>query len=139
VLALRRDYACFWQDRYIHEGDLQGQGIHWINPAGEIMQPMHWGQHHARALGYLIEHRAREGRQFLLILFNAGASPISFKLPKASLSPVWTLKLDTSLADGCTGIHPNPVHDQYSMLAHTLVVLLASDPDPDAQQQELVL
>jgi glycogen operon protein len=139
LLALRRQHVCFWQDRYIHEGDVQGQGIHWTNPAGEIMQPAHWGQHHARALGYLIEHRAQEGRSWLLTLFNASSSPISFRLPTRKSTGGWHLLLDTSLADGCTGISRNPVHEQYSMLAHTMVMMQASEVVPDAQQQELVL
>ncbi|MGA0805358.1 MAG: glycogen debranching protein GlgX, partial [Pseudohongiellaceae bacterium] len=110
LLALRRKHGCFWQDRYIHEGDALGQGIHWLNPAGGIMQPMHWGQHHARALGYLIEHTAPEGRYWLLTLFNAGSSPISFRLParKTGCSD-WQLLLDTSLADGVSGISQKPV------------------------------
>lgn len=139
AVALRKEQACFWEDRYIHEADPSGQGILWVNPAGEIMQPMHWSQHHARALGYLIEHRAAGGRRWLLTLFNAGNSPISFRLPGLLVPHGWRLKLDTGLADGCTGIKPGLVHEQYSMLAHTTVVMLAEESNPQSDQQELVL
>jgi isoamylase len=139
LLALRRQYSCFWQDRYIHEGDALGQGIHWVNAAGEIMQPVHWAQHNARALGYLIQHGTPAARTCLLTLFNAGNRPISFKVPACSGGNAWHLLLDTSLADGCTGIGKTPVNEQYSMLAHTMVIMLASDVVPDAKQQELVL
>jgi hypothetical protein len=74
-----------------------------------------------------------------LTLFNASSSPISFRLPTRKSTGGWHLLLDTSLADGCTGISRNPVHEQYSMLAHTMVMMQASEVVPDAQQQELVL
>jgi isoamylase len=139
ALALRRSEPCFWLDRYIHDGDATGQGILWLNPYGEIMQPAHWGQHHARALGYLIEHRSAAGRRWLLTLFNSGNSPLSFRLPTQLVPVGWQLRLDTSLADGVSGIKSGLVHEQYSMLAHTAVVLLAQEAGPDLQQQELVL
>jgi isoamylase len=133
AIALRKQYPGFWPDRYVHENDPAGQEILWINMAGEIMQPVHWGQHHTRSLGYLIGCR---GLGRLLVLFNAGQSPISFRLPPAQPAPGWQVLLDTGLDDGCTGRPTSPVQGQYSMLAHTTVVLLADYTSGTQNQQE---
>lgn len=135
AITLRKQYCGFWPDRYVHEGDAAGQEILWINMAGEIMQPVHWGQHHTRSLGYLIGCR-ESGR--LLVLFNAGQSPISFRLPPAHPAPGWQVLLDTGLDDGCTGRPTAPVQGQYSMLGHTTVVLLADNSGGIRNLQELM-
>ncbi|HHX83358.1 MAG TPA: hypothetical protein GX696_10305, partial [Pseudomonadaceae bacterium] len=136
---LRKRYSGFWPDRYVHEGDAGGQEILWINTSGEIMQPAHWGQHHSRCLGYLVAC-AEEGLSTrLLVLFNAGNSPISFRLPLAGSDAGWQLLLDTGLDDGCSGLSTVPVQGQYSMLAHTTVIMLHTGRKSVETQQEFKL
>lgn len=142
LISIRREYHWFWQDRYVHESDPQGQAILWINAAGEVMQPGHWGEHHTRNLGYLIEHAGEDPggkrRQKLLVLFNAGSSPINFSLPKDVEEPGWRILLDTSLA---TGRGNKPVHaqDSYSMLACTTVIMLGQNYSTAGDRQESLL
>lgn len=139
LIAIRKEYPWFWQNRYIHEADLEGQSIHWINTAGEIMLPVQWGQHHTKSLGYLIEFKSDQGVQSLLTLFNAGNSPISFHMPVATTTTGWKILLDTGLSDGVTGVTHVLVQGQYSMLAHTTVVMLALVPANATLQQEFPL
>jgi isoamylase len=139
LIAIRKSHPEFWLDRYIHEGDAKGQTILWINTSGEVMQAINWGQHHSKALGYLIEHRGKDTRQRLLVLFNAGNSPISFRLPSNSGEQGWLMLLDTGLDDGISGLMPNLVQGQYSMLAHTTVVMHAQSDQTNTMQQEIPL
>lgn len=139
LLALRKRYSGFWPDRYVHDGDSGGQEIAWINTSGESMQAAHWGQHHSRCLGYLVSCSEKGLPTRLLVLFNAGNSPISFRLPPATNGLGWQLLLDTGLEDGCSGLSSVPVQGQYSMLAHTTVIMLHAGRKSAETQQEFKL
>ncbi|MDR0781649.1 MAG: glycogen debranching protein GlgX [Pseudomonadales bacterium] len=145
LLAFKQAQPWIWPPNYVHENvNPQDPVILWFNRDGEIMQPMHWGQHQTRTLGYLVGEFAQSPSRRMLALFNAGSSPLDFTLPYAEEGLRWTLVLDTRFD---TGLPPDAnndhhsnndnnnnngdIHDHYSMLAYSAVILLAGLVDDE--------
>lgn len=102
LLSLKREHPLQWHDRYIHEPkDEHAPVILWYNTSGELMQPVHWGQHHGKAVGYFVRQSTADRRcLYYLTLFNAGREPITFRLPTLPGVASWQLLLDTTQAAG---------------------------------------
>jgi len=140
LLAFKQSHSWIWQPQYIHDAqDANGSEILWFNREGEIMQPVHWGQHQTRTLGYLVAVRHEGKARRMLALFNAGSTPVNFKLPYRLEVRRWNLVLDTSFETGMPPGSNHEIYGHYPMLGHSTVVLLAGVAPVDSQAQESLL
>jgi glycogen operon protein len=140
LLAFKQAEPWIWQPGYVHENLApEGPVIFWFNRDGEIMQPVHWGQHQTRTLGYLVGESALGTPRRMLALFNAGPSPLDFKLPYGQEVRRWTLVLDTSYESGLPPGNNHEIYGHYPMLAHSTVILLAGAVPVESHAQESLL
>ncbi|MDR2213938.1 MAG: glycogen debranching protein GlgX [Pseudomonadales bacterium] len=139
LLAFKRAEPWIWPPRYVHMSqNPQDPVIIWFNRDGEIMQPMHWGQHHTTSLGYLVGEAGFSSSRRMLALFNAGTAPLDFRLPYRQEVPSWTLVLDTSFEGGFPSDDEHDaananqeVTGHYPLQAQSTVILFAN-VEPDA-------
>jgi glycogen operon protein len=134
LLSLKRSHPLQWHDRYIHEPrDEHAPAILWYNKNGELMQPVHWSQHHSKSVGYVVRHSTADGlRLHYLTLFNAGREPIEFRLPAFAGVSGWHVLLDTAQVSGKPA-SAALLLDLCALPACSLVMLHASgtvEPDP---------
>jgi isoamylase len=142
LLAIKRKYPSLWQNYYVHESpDPSAPTIRWYDTAGELMQPVHWGQHHMKTLGYLVVSAAVKGkRDYFLTLFNASNSALAFRLPLDNLIDEWQILIDTSLPEGFDAKHKRHISDEWLVPACTTILLYANGVHDDLHQnQELLL
>src|SRR5277367_1875318 len=108
VARLRRRHAVFRRRRFFH-GPVTGSGagttdITWLTPAGDEMTEEDWRASYARSVAVFLNGSAISepdprgdpvtDKKFLL-LFNAGAEPITFTIPEATLGTDWEIVIDT--------------------------------------------
>src|SRR5580700_10032280 len=108
VARLRRRHPVFRRRRFFH-GPFTGSGagttdITWLTPAGDEMTEEDWQASFARSVAVFIHGAAISepdprgdpvtDKKFLL-LFNAGAEPITFTIPEATLGTDWEIVIDT--------------------------------------------
>jgi isoamylase len=127
LLSLKRVHPAQWHDTYIHESaDPQAPAIRWYNTHGELMQPVHWSQHHCRTIGYLVQSSVNGRRLHYLTLFNADRSPCDFQLPELPGVTSWEVLLDTCQADGRPAPGMVVIAQQCNLPACSVVLLHAS-------------
>jgi glycogen operon protein len=110
VARLRRRHPVFRRRRFFH-GPFTGSGagagttdITWLTPAGDEMTEEDWRASYARSVAVFLNGSAISepdprgdpvtDKKFLL-LFNAGAEPITFTIPEATLGTDWEIVIDT--------------------------------------------
>ena len=128
LLGIRRTHPALWLDTYIHyTGEPGIPAILWYNTFGEVMQPVHWGQHHSKSVGYMVEQNTSNGRRVhYLTLFNASSDPLDFRLPVLPGVDSWQLLLDTSQPDGRPAPGLTVTSLQCAMPAYSTLMLHAS-------------
>jgi glycogen operon protein len=110
LARLRRRHPVFRRRRFFKgafsgsgTGDL-GADIAWLTPAGDEMTEEDWQASYAKSVavflnGAAISEPGPRGDPVtddrFLLLFNAGAEPITFKLPESKLSGDWEVVIDT--------------------------------------------
>jgi glycogen operon protein len=103
--VFRRRY--FFQGRHIKGANVKD--IVWLRPDGEEMTDREWNQYHARCLGLLlhgdaIEEHDERGRKIydntFLLLLNADAKPLTFRMPIHVGIARWGVEIDTCYANG---------------------------------------
>jgi glycogen operon protein len=140
LLAFKQAEPWIWPPVYVHENsDPKGPVIFWFNRDGELMQPVHWGQYQTQTLGYLVGESGLGTARRMLALFNAGPSPLDFKLPYRQEVPRWTLVLDTSFETGMPPGDNHEISDHYSLEAHSAVILLTAAVPVASLAQESLL
>ncbi len=105
----------------------------WFDPSGVEMTDAMWAAPHVRALGVLLSGVAmdevdRRGEPIvddtLLVLLNADAAPLPFKLPKLASGLAWNRVFDT-------GIEHQPVapaeRGMYPVAGRSVVALRADE------------
>jgi isoamylase len=139
VARLRRRHAVFRRRRFFH-GPFTGSGagttdITWLTPAGDEMTEEDWRASYARSVAVFLNGSAISepdprgdpvtDKKFLL-LFNAGAEPITFTIPEATLGTDWEIVIDTLSPRGdpadATGFLPKTKVD----VASRAIVVLRS-------------
>jgi isoamylase len=139
VARLRRRHAVFRRRRFFH-GPFTGSGagttdITWLTPAGDEMTEEDWRASYARSVAVFLNGSAISepdprgdpvtDKKFLL-LFNAGAEPITFTIPEATLGTDWEIVIDTLTPRGdpvdATGFLPKTKVD----VASRAIVVLRS-------------
>jgi isoamylase len=110
LARLRRRHPVFRRRRFFKgafsgsgTGDL-GADITWLTPAGDEMTEEDWQASYAKSVavflnGAAISEPGPRGDPVtddrFLLLFNAGAEPITFTLPESKLSGDWEVAIDT--------------------------------------------
>jgi pullulanase/glycogen debranching enzyme len=138
LLALKREHPALWQDTYIHEqADPGAPSILWYNTSGELMQPLHWGQHHSRAVGYMVEQSSDDGfRKHYLTLFNASRDSLDFRLPPLPGIGSWQVLLNSCEVTGKPTAGAAEVALQCTLQPCSTLVLYASNHTESALSQE---
>ncbi len=137
LLSLKREHPLQWHDRYIHEPENEhAPVILWYNTEGELMQPVHWSQHHCKSVGYFVRQSTADGRRLhYLTLFNAGREPIEFRLPLLAGVSSWQVLVDSSLPHGKPATD-TLMHEICALPACSLVMLHASGTaEPDLAKE----
>ncbi|HLH85000.1 MAG TPA: glycogen debranching protein GlgX [Trebonia sp.] len=114
LARLRRRHPVFRRRRFF-KGALTGRGdrgtadIAWLTPAGDEMTDADWNASYAKSVAVLLNGTAitepdPRGEPVsdvkFLLLFNAGAEPITFTLPEARLGIGWEVVIDTTSPRG---------------------------------------
>ncbi|MGB5180506.1 MAG: glycogen debranching protein GlgX [Gammaproteobacteria bacterium] len=112
IVHLRKNHPVF-RRRYFFQGrHIKGvnvKDILWLRPDGEEMTDREWRMFHARCLGLLLngnaieEHDERGSRihdNTYLLLLNANATPMAFRLPGHVGIARWYVEIDTCFVDG---------------------------------------
>ncbi|MCG5500350.1 glycogen debranching protein GlgX [Ectothiorhodospira lacustris] len=142
LIRLRKDHPALRRRHFFQGRPIMGAGVKdlaWLRPDGEEMKEEDWQQGFARSLGMFIagdlfeeyDERGRRVRDTdMILLFNAGHEPISFRLPPEPARTRWEVLLDTVYPRG-----PRPdhrmfhSHEVYPLQARAVVLMLnASRP-----------
>ncbi len=135
MIALRRAHPTFrrrdfFQGRPIYGGDIKD--IVWLRPDGNEMTRHEWESEHARALAvYLagaglaeVDSRGRPlADDDFVLLFNASAEPVEFRIPERLGAGRWLVVLDTAHADGLYEDGAVDAGGAYSLAARAVAVL----------------
>jgi isoamylase len=108
VARLRRRHPVFRRRKFFQgafrlAGD-KAADISWLTPAGDEMTEADWQASYAKSVGVFLNGSAitepdprgdRVTDRKFLLLFNAGAEPITFTIPEARLGTDWEIVIDT--------------------------------------------
>lgn len=108
LLKLRRKYPALRRLAFFTGRRIPGsmvKDIAWITPVGKEMAHQDWVVPYAQSLGFLLggdnsQEAEEKAATSLLVLLNAGAEPVSYKLPKGEQESAWSVLLDTAVEDG---------------------------------------
>jgi isoamylase len=135
LTALRRAEPVLRRRRFFSGGYVRGselKDIVWFNPDGREMSVADWNHPESRSLGMLLGGDAipeldRFGQPIagntLLILMNAGATPIEFVLPAVEWGEQWEVLIDTRSAEPPERSLPATAAERYPMLDRSMVVM----------------
>ncbi len=108
IVALRRAHPTFRRQHFFEGRAIHGTGLRdivWYDPSGTEMSDEQWRAHHARCLGMYFDGAAiaeqdRRGRRVrdsdFLVMLNASASALQFRLPLPHPQARWSLVVDTA-------------------------------------------
>jgi isoamylase len=136
LARLRRRHPVFRRRRFfLGQPQAPGDGpgdIVWLTPAGDEMTESDWRAGYAKSVAVYLNGEAITepdprgdpvtDDKFLL-LFNAGAGPITFTLPGERLAPSWEIVIDTTSADGGSEAPPLQPKSEIRLQAHAATVL----------------
>ena len=106
--------------------------ITWFTPNGKEMQPVHWGDGYAKALGMFVNGNALQENNVqgqpltddsFYILFNAHHEALTFTLPSREWGHCWIKMIDTTKEVPHRGFRTYKAGTQITAEARSLVVL----------------
>ena len=127
LISLRTSHPTFTRRRWFHGRALHGAGVEdiaWLTPAGTPMSEQDWGVGFAKSLMVFLNGAAIAGSgprgeriedDHFLLLFNAHAEPVAFKLHKPEGTDRWFVRVDTT--------SPGPPRRRRSMAPGTRVTV----------------
>ena len=118
LVALRRTRKLLRQQGFLHgqERDAQGRpDVTWLAEDGQVLSTAQWQDPGRRSLGLRL---AGAGEAPLLLLLNAGAGPVTFRLPDPADGGGWRRLLDTADDEPAAG------------LVTAALTLTGAEPDP---------
>jgi glycogen operon protein len=128
LAKLRRRHPVFRRRRFFRPGDIQ-----WLTPAGQEMTESDWQAGYAKSVAVLLDGGAISepdprgspvtDSKFLM-LFNAGAEPITFTLPEPHLGGEWTVVVDTTAPRGIPEA-PDLPKSKVEVTSHAVTVLMS--------------
>ena len=101
LAALRRTHKLLRQQGFLHGRRCDAQGLPdvlWLAEDGQVLSAGQWQDPGRRTLGLRL---AGAGDATLLLLLNAGAGPVTFRLPEPG---GWRLLLDTAADEPAEGL-----------------------------------
>jgi isoamylase len=109
LIALRRQHPAFRRRRWFQGRMIHGEemtDIAWFQPDGDMMSEDHWNEESSRALGLVLaghdlgvdQRGERMTDSTFLLLLNADADDIRFRLPAERWARSWRVVLDTRSA-----------------------------------------
>ncbi len=119
----------FFQGRLIKGTEIKD--ITWLTPEGEEMTDDQWQHSYARCIGVwlvgdALEEEDEQGRPLVddtfLLLLNAGADDIKFKLPGSGV--LWQVIVDTSWPDDVGDTYFYQSQDSYSLKERSLSLFI---------------
>jgi isoamylase len=132
LTALRHKYPILRRNRFLTgvvDEELDVKDLTWINASGAEMVSEDWSDANMRCFGMLIDGRARptgvrqRGTEAtMLIVLNAHYDLVEFTLPASAGGNIWTLVLDTNIADGDVA-YSGQANDHYGVTGRSLIVL----------------
>jgi isoamylase len=108
--------------------------IEWLTPAGEEMADEDWHASYAKSVAVFLNGAAitePDPRgdpvtdQKFLMLFNAGADPITFTLPESKLGGDWEIVVDTTTATGAPQDADPMTNSKVEVAGRAVTVLLS--------------
>ncbi|HEX6588066.1 MAG TPA: glycogen debranching protein GlgX [Longimicrobiales bacterium] len=125
LIDFRRSHPVFCRRRWFQGLAIRGvDQVAWLRPDGAIMSDDDWRTGYARAVGMFLNGDAilapdEQGQRLqddtFLMLFNASAEPIEWKLPAPERGVRWTPAIDTTTgfvdADGSDPGEGQPVYE----------------------------
>ena len=112
IIRLRKRHPVFRRRHFFQGRHIKGvnvKDILWLRPDGEEMTDNEWSMYHARCLGLLLhgdaieEHDERGSRihdDTYLLLLNANAKPVAFRMPGHVGIARWCVEIDTCYVHG---------------------------------------
>jgi glycogen operon protein len=135
MIALRRAHPTFRRRDFFQGRPLYGSDIKdivWMRPDGHEMTQQEWESEHARALAVYLSGaglnevdargRALTDEDFVL-LFNASAEPVEFRIPARLGAGRWLVVLDTANGDGLYEDGTVDAGAAYTLAARAVAVL----------------
>jgi isoamylase len=136
MIAVRRDHPVFrrrdfFQGRALYGADVKD--VSWFRPDASEMTQDAWEHEHARALGVYLAGEAlsemdRRGQRLtddnFLLLFNADAEPVEFRLPVQLGPGSWLVLVDTAHEGGLQPGGTFEAGAAYSAQGRSFVLLL---------------
>jgi len=145
VARLRKEHPTFRRSRFFDGRPVRrGEGeplpdIAWLSPDGDAMAPEDWDSPLGRAFGVFLNGDGIRGRDArgeritdrnFLVLFNASADDVTFRLPEDEYSAAWEVVIDTA----GEAVSVEPVKAATSIVARsrsTIVLRAWADAAPE--------
>ncbi len=135
LCALRHKYPILRRNRFLtgaYDEELEVKDLTWINASGVEMKDADWADHGMRCFGMLMDGRARPSgvRQrgteaAMLMVMNGHHDLVEFTLPDCPGGSVWSLDIDTNIADEKPKFRGEP-RDVYGMTGRSLALFVHS-------------
>ena len=103
VTGIRQKYSVLRSNRYIHQPEdflEESRCARWVSKSGMPMQPEDWADGNSKSVGWLLETMEDNTNRLLLMVFNAHAKAVEFKLPEEQGVHYWRALVDTYINNG---------------------------------------
>ena len=136
LINLRHEHPVLRRPRFLHGSQISKttglRDIEWISPGGGAMNEYHWQEPKARCFGMLLAGDAGEyftpdgypaNDDTLLIIFNAGADQVPFRMPTVKSAVGWRCLLDTTNPHQMAGALVLPASGDFTVEPRSTVIL----------------
>ena len=135
LIALRHRHPILRRRNYFRGRQIRGFGLKdlaWISPDGAEMNEEQWHDENTRSLGMILAGAAvdttdDEGKPLLddtlLILMNAGAEDVPFRLPATAAGGRWEFVLDTARPEDQEGARQFRSRAAYDLKSRSMAIL----------------
>jgi isoamylase len=135
LIRLRRDHAVFRRRAFLTGDERMGSGAPdawWFRPDGRRMTRRDWERPDGHLVGVFLnggeitspgEHGERVEDDSFLVLFNASAEEVTFRLPSRRFGLVWRLELSTAEPDQEAGLYSARTREEVCVGARSVLVL----------------
>ncbi|WGF86512.1 glycogen debranching protein GlgX [Marinivivus vitaminiproducens] len=148
VIALRRTYPILRRGRFLdgsYNEELGVKDVTWLTPAATEMSDDQWGDGNAKALGMLLDGRARESGirrpghdATLYLLVNSYHDVVRFTLPEVVGGSKWRCLIDTN-QPGKPADEKFPFGGEYEVTGRSLLLFVLENGDAkpaDAEEEK---
>jgi isoamylase len=135
LIRLRREHAVFRRRAFLTGEERMGSGAPdawWFRPDGRRMTRRDWERPDGHLVGVFLngreitspgEHGERVEDDSLLVLFNASAEDVTFRMPSRRFGLLWELELSTAEPDQERGLYSARTREEVSVVARSVLVL----------------